>query len=64
MDIRKRRDAPLNRLLETFDCIGLREVYHRPDVCQQVFSPMFGLACEDRNLCLAPLALGDITGNR
>ena len=38
-------------------------MYRRQHVRQHVLSPVLGLASEDVNLCLAPLALGNVSGD-
>jgi hypothetical protein len=64
MDIRQRVDAPLDSLLKALRCVGLRQVYYRSHIRQQVFGSILSLASENTNLRLAWLALASITSSR
>jgi hypothetical protein len=63
MDICEGLNTSLDCFLETIGRVGLRETHHRLHIRQQIFSSVFCLPIENRNLRFDPLPVSNVAGN-
>src|ERR1700722_17658652 len=60
MYVCKRPDTPFDGVFQSFGSLGLGKLDGRLNIREQVLAPVFCFACEDGDLLLAALLLGDV----